>query len=512
MRILPVTNKTTPTKPAFQARIPKSIVKQMLGKTETLTNLDIRTTAGVVFSVPAAAASKLYAGTTDEQVETANIPNDVKVDKLPTIEELDKLSGVEIVNVAKLQDKDDRTIFHRYFDWKHLDKFSNNAYADDKNYVFSLKDYAGRTAYQANPQEHLKNSIIDTAINGELSAKDAVELLEVNEISPYLRTFLKARIDKDKDNAVSHVPVSLRDEIEKAEALDDKTIEVQTKSAIYPKLSLEDAAKIFVEDDDSGMLDLDVGYLNNSDESMHALLNSAYSTDDTTCLDEICSILDLTKIVENTEPVKPELAHLETLSSYLTKDDLQALFDKTEADGYGIVHYMAEKMDVESIDGFLRLLDSKLDEDTVKTILSMRIDNGQIPMHRSDNARSVILNYYYDSPDFIAEQLKSQDAEGNTPLHMTIDPDIIRHAFEVLKNEPAQLAEILMIEDNEGDTIYRASISDYESSDTKLIRDKIIELATDSDLSVEDSIKLLKANVNEPQLVEYLKLQQTNNY
>ena len=354
MRILPVTNKTTPTKPAFQARIPKSIVKQMLGKTETLTNLDIRTTAGVVFSVPAAAASKLYAGTTDEQVETANIPKDVKVDKLPTIEELDKLSGVEIVNVAKLQDKDDRTIFHRYFDWKHLDKFSNNAYADDKNYVFSLKDYAGRTAYQANPQEHLKNSIIDTAINGELSAKDAVELLEVNEISPYLRTFLKARIDKDKDNAVSHVPVSLRDEIEKAEALDDKTIEVQTKSAIYPKLSLEDAAKIFVEDDDSGMLDLDVGYLNNSDESMHALLNSAYSTDDTTCLDEICSILDLTKIVENTEPVKPELAHLETLSSYLTKDDLQALFDKTEADGYGIVHYLAEKMDVESIDGYCK--------------------------------------------------------------------------------------------------------------------------------------------------------------
>ena len=260
------------------------------------------------------------------------------------------------------------------------------------------------------------------------------------------------------------------------------------------------------------MLDLDVGYLNNSDESMHALLNSAYSTDDTTCLDEICSILDLTKIVENTEPVKPELAHLETLSSYLTKDDLQALFDKTEADGYGIVHYLAEKMDVESIDGFLRLLDSKLDEDTVKTILSMRIDNGQIPMHRSDNARSVILNYYYDSPDFIAEQLKSQDAEGNTPLHMTIDPDIIRHAFEVLKNEPAQLAEILMIEDNEGDTIYRASLSDNESADTKLIRDKIIELATDSDLSVEDSIKLLKANVNEPQLVEYLKLQQTNNY
>ena len=304
---------------------------------------------------------------------------------------------------------------------------------------------------------------------------------------------MKARIDKDKDNAVSHVPVSLRDEIEKAEALDDKTIEVQTKSAIYPKLSLEDAAKIFVE-------------------SMHALLNSAYSTDDTTCLDEICSILDLTKIVENTEPVKPELAHLETLSSYLTKDDLQALFDKTEADGYGIVHYLAEKMDVESIDGFLRLLDSKLDEDTVKTILSMRIDNGQIPMHRSDNARSVILNYYYDSPDFIAEQLKSQDAEGNTPLHMTIDPDIIRHAFEVLKNEPAQLAEILMIEDNEGDTIYRASLSDNESADTKLIRDKIIELATDSDLSVEDSIKLLKANVNEPQLVEYLKLQQTNNY
>ena len=477
MRILPVTNKTTPTKPAFQARIPKSIVKQMLGKTETLTNLDIRTTAGVVFSVPAAAASKLYAGTTDEQVETANIPKDVKVDKLPTIEELDKLSGVEIVNVAKLQDKDDRTIFHRYFDWKHLDKFSNNAYADDKNYVFSLKDYAGRTAYQANPQEHLKNSIIDTAINGELSAKDAVELLEVNEISPYLRTFLKARIDKDKDNAVSHVPVSLRDEIEKAEALDDKTIEVQTKSAIYPKLSLEDAAKIFVEG-----------------------------------LDEICSILDLTKIVENTEPVKPELAHLETLSSYLTKDDLQALFDKTEADGYGIVHYLAEKMDVESIDGFLRLLDSKLDEDTVKTILSMRIDNGQIPMHRSDNARSVILNYYYDSPDFIAEQLKSQDAEGNTPLHMTIDPDIIRHAFEVLKNEPAQLAEILMIEDNEGDTIYRASLSDNESADTKLIRDKIIELATDSDLSVEDSIKPPKANVNEPQLVEYLKLQQTNNY
>ncbi len=42
------------------------------------------------------------------------------------------------------------------------------------------------------------------------------------------------------------------------------------------------------------------------------------------------------------------------------------------------------------------------------------------------------------------------------------------------------------------------------------MKDKIIELATDSELPVEDSINLLEENILEPQIVEYLKLSQAN--
>ena len=61
MHILPITSAKPHSRPNFQARVPKPLVKQMLGKTDALANLEIKTAKGLLFTVPAAVAAKLYA-------------------------------------------------------------------------------------------------------------------------------------------------------------------------------------------------------------------------------------------------------------------------------------------------------------------------------------------------------------------------------------------------------------------------------------------------------------------
>ena len=69
MHILPITSAKPQSRPNFQARVPKPLVKQMLNKLEPLTNLEIKSARGLVYTVPAMAAAKLYAADADKEAD-----------------------------------------------------------------------------------------------------------------------------------------------------------------------------------------------------------------------------------------------------------------------------------------------------------------------------------------------------------------------------------------------------------------------------------------------------------
>ncbi len=515
MHILPVTNRTTLTKPAFQAKVPKQLVKQMLGKTEPLVNLNVKTAAGMIFTVPAAVAAKLYGAESEkETVDVREVVKTAKPTELPTLEELDNASPLAVVDAAMMQDEDGKTIFHRKFNDNHLNKFQGAASAADLKHVFTLKDNDGKTAYQANPDLRLEAAIFDTAAQGGLSAKDAVELLEENDVSPDLQDFLNARIDKYEDKVNSFVPVQILDEIERIEKSNDITINVPLQYTTYPNISMEAAATIFKWDPVEEELQLDMDYLEKSDDGIYALLNSAYSSEEKDCLNDICRTFDeheksryfFTKIVENTEPDMPKQKDLEILASFLPNDNFRSLFEiKDNEDGWGIVHCIAN--DDSGMSDLINLLKKEFKPEQVKSILSMKTDLGSIPMRLSDDAMLSIMEQYKNDPKFIAEQLSTQDKDDNTPLHSLDNSVVMKKAFDILQNEPEKLASILMMTDDDNNTIYESLVDD---TTLQLVKDKIIELATDSELPVEDSINLLEENILEPQIVEYLKLSQAN--
>ena len=511
MRILPITNTTVQTKPAFQARIPKQLVKQMLGKTEPLTELNIKT-MGIVCTVPAAAAVKLYSSDYDKKPNVDEIADVTRVKKLPTAEELSGMDRMDVVAVARLQDEEGKTIFHHDFNPGTLQDVMNAAPCLNRAEIFSIRDNNEQTAYQANPKEELKQAIVDTAVDGTLTAKEAVELLETNDMHNGIDRFLRARIEKGDDS--SSINCNTLDQIEDAYRHDSDSVCIETEEALYPKLSIENAAKIFtMEHPNAQYMKLDKNYLLESNDTMRALLKSALLSDDTNAIEEVCSEFaeeNPEAIVENIDLSKLEGDHIGVVSDALDEESLKKLFLITDENGDGMVHYIADGTVYDYFEEFFKLLNEKLSQDDVKEILSMKNQSGYLPISLSDEAANVVLDYYKNDPEFILDQFSATDNNGATALHTTLDSGALRKYFDILKDKPEELADILMIRDHDDDTVYNSLLAYDNASLAEIVKDKMIELATDSDLSIEKSINLLKRSGVEPQIQEYLKLQQAN--
>lgn len=511
MRILPITNTTVQTKPAFQARIPKQLVKQMLGKTEPLTELNIKT-MGIVCTVPAAAAVKLYSSDYDKKPNVDEIADVTRVKKLPTAEELSGMDRMDVVAVARLQDEEGKTIFHHDFNPGTLQDVMNAAPCLNRAEIFSIRDNNEQTAYQANPKEELKQAIVDTAVDGTLTAKEAVELLETNDMHNGIDRFLRARIEKGDDS--SSINCNTLDQIEDAYRHDSDSVCIETEEALYPKLSIENAAKIFtMEHPNAQYMKLDKNYLLESNDTMRALLKSALLSDDTNAIEEVCSEFaeeNPEAIVENIDLSKLEGDHIGVVSDALDEESLKKLFLRTDENGDGMVHYIADGTVYDYFEEFFKLLNEKLSQDDVKEILSMKNQSGYLPISLSDEAANVVLDYYKNDPEFILDQFSATDNNGATALHTTLDSGALRKYFDILKDKPEELADILMIRDHDDDTVYNSLLAYDNASLAEIVKDKMIELATDSDLSIEKSINLLKRSGVEPQIQEYLKLQQAN--
>ena len=112
MHILPITSAKPQSRPNFQARVPKPLVKQMLNKLEPLTNLEIKSARGLVYTVPAMAAAKLYAADADKEADEKELSAIARAERLPSKEELLKMDDLSFIETTSAQDKNGKTIFH----------------------------------------------------------------------------------------------------------------------------------------------------------------------------------------------------------------------------------------------------------------------------------------------------------------------------------------------------------------------------------------------------------------
>lgn len=202
MRVSPITN-TTPqpqVNPAFQTRVPKNIVKQLIDKAEPLKTINILSKTGIAFTVPAAAAAKLYANSSEKQIDDSVLAPLSMVEELPSSEELENLSDEDLINIAQVQDTYGNTIFHMDDNPKTLERFLDKAPHKTAAEVFMLADRDGYTAYISNDDsrmtELMKDGIQKIATSGELGLDKAIQLLDKNNLSYNLIDFLKIRTQK----------------------------------------------------------------------------------------------------------------------------------------------------------------------------------------------------------------------------------------------------------------------------------------------------------------------------
>ena len=135
MHILPITSAKPQSRPNFQARVPKPLVKQMLNKLEPLTNLEIKSARGLVYTVPAMAAAKLYAADADKEADEKELSAIARAERLPSKEELLKMDDLSFIETTSAQDKNGKTIFHvegnleplkRFFEYMYLRTYCRN--------------------------------------------------------------------------------------------------------------------------------------------------------------------------------------------------------------------------------------------------------------------------------------------------------------------------------------------------------------------------------------------------
>ena len=139
----------------------------------------------------------------------------------------------------------------------------------------------------------------------------------------------------------------------------------------------------------------------------------------------------------------------------------------------------------------------------------MHDKKGKIPAQMSDNAAITAFEYFKARPELIAEMLLSKDNQDGSILQNASTVRLPETAFRILQTEPEKLAEILSMNHEDYGTVYLAHAM-QNSHLAPIFEDKIVELATDSDLPVEQSIKLLEANNLHPQIVEFLQMQNKN--
>ncbi len=303
-----------------------------------------------------------------------------------------------------------------------------------------------------------------------------------------------------KENASSNINEFLYEEII---STDNNALNVRTQNALYSNMPLEIAARLFkTHHIDNSYAKLDKDYLAEApQEELEALLDSAFNHFDTVCVE---ANLELEKIINAIDPSKPRAVHLEALTDAMSPDEIAKLYKKVDGAGNSIMHYSAFRRPYDFRASF-NILENSLDKKDIDEIMLKENNAGEIPVNTTPSyvPAKTLIQYYQrmNDPGMIESIFKHQNENGDTILHYLYNTDIVPDLFNALQDNPEALADIMLTRNNSGYTPVT------KDNTQQLLKTKIVELATDSDLSLEKSISLLRENKLEPQILKFLELQ-----
>ena len=294
-------------------------------------------------------------------------------------------------------------------------------------------------------------------------------------------------------------------------------VNVETSDATYLGLPIAEAAKFFTPDEKNFDFEkLDADYLNKADsDELQILLNSAFSREEVDAIQDICrNWRSVNKrfageMISAIDLSRPKSQHIDIMLHYMQPNEVKELYERTDSEMQGLMHHAANASRVK--DDFRTSLDTLthcLSGDDVEEIMLTKDIRGNIPATITDEAAIIAMDYFKENPELVAKMLVNRDDFGAGILFDTSEIKVLEKAFEVLKNNPDELADILMLCNANGDTAYTYHKEMGHSKEIKnALEEKITELAVDSDLSVKESISLLEINELHPQIANYLRYQ-----
>lgn len=511
MRILPVSNNNLyvqkrQNNPNFGARIDKTLVQQMKGKNSPLKELALKSSFGIT-SLPAAIVAIMSLKTENKK--------EVKEETASSSEMLYK-------TVIEQDPAYGETILHNQLSSELMDILHTKLSTDQFVHAFTIKSKFG---YQplSDKTPVLKSKMMTIINHDNMPLESAVKIIDGNELGENFNNFLSYRLEKEKQMnkpVNNHINYEIYDILRENNSV--KVLDVETKEEVFYNLPVKCAAKLFKTDKDVKTLaQIDSDYLPYASAEEIQMLTLSAQEGSEYAFTEVCEAVKslpekeqapvVDKIIDSIDPESFCFHyHTEAVLENFGQETLDRFHQKQDSKGNTIMHWAAANGDVDSDDfeysdfvaHFNQLKSSN--PELLKELMLTKNINGDIPADLHDCALRYVVNQYKDEPEMVKKIYMNQDIDGCTILHVTQNQDIVKDAFDTLSNE--DLADVLTIKDNEAKT---ALAFQKDNKIGSMLNDKVVELATNSDLSIDKSIDILQENDIEPQLVEFLEFQKS---
>lgn len=504
MRILPISNNNLYSQkkqinPSFGARIDKSLVEQMSKQSAPLKNLSIRTVTGAVLSLPAVFVAKM------------SLKPEAKFAGL----DINSFPHNDLYNMYMEQDENGQTLAHKQLTSDILKTLIKKLTPEQFEKIVTVKDKDGIAPLE---RESSKYEVLAVINDSKMPLASAINIISTNNLDNEIKSFLQFRLEKQKEMGI---PISSHVNNRMFESLMNSVppYNVDTKTETYFELDSGTAAKFFnmSENNEFAVIDesyfpyatvieiedITVGAQSGSEKALRELFHAIKTLPvekQAPIIEEIIARMDKDTLLtrEHTEAVREVLG--ETAFEKLHR----ILYDDGRTILHNSVYYVnSNSKTIDDSDDFKYHFDKlkEFNPELLKEIILMKNKNGALDVMVRDGIVRYIFEEYKQEPEMLKKILMNQDNDGDTFLH-NADLPMVEETFKVLNNE--DLAEALSVKNDKNETPMK---SQDVIDDNFIYKRKILELATDSDLSIDKSISLLEANDMEPQIVEFLKLQ-----
>ncbi|MCM1339562.1 MAG: hypothetical protein NC191_07830 [Muribaculaceae bacterium] len=213
-------------------------------------------------------------------------------------------------------------------------------------------------------------------------------------------------------------------------------------------------------------------------------------------------------------PGKQRIILLESLSN----ESLLKLFSsRANYDGDPLIKYASDKINIFYYD---------FSDDVVKKISQIEDAKGRYTISLNGKQRKRYATHFKDDPEFLAKLINHRDADGNNTLYLDNKNPSYSYDMEDIKDYKESLSilrrslyeedlvKALTNRNKDGYTAFTQMVKNiktgthdesYHKRAAQVLKNFIVDIATNSFLSMEESVKILEENEIEPSLIKYLK-------